>query len=247
MRRVLAGCCDAVVAVAAIADDICMVEIRRQPGIRCVAVFANITAGNVGWVFASRGDAVMAAAAIADDANMVEVGGYPAGRGMAIVTGIGAGHMGRVFAGSGYTIVAGPAGANNLCMVDHIDWSEGDDAMTIFANCCGLYMGRVLADRIGAVMAAHTIAGDVHVIEVCRGPGDGRMAVVAGVAARDMGWRFTRRNITVVAGLAAANNLGMINHKYRRPEIDAMAILAHSRRLNMRDILAGCIGAVVAT
>ena len=58
--------------------------------------------------------------------------------------------------------------------------------MTILTNIRRLNMGRALSDRLHAVMAAKTIAHDVCVIEVCRDPAIGGMAIVARISADNM-------------------------------------------------------------
>ena len=107
-------------------------------------------------------------------------------------------------------------------------------------------MGRILADGIGTVVAARAIARDIDVIKVSRYPRHSDVAVVAGVAARDVCRVLAGRNVAVVAGIASANDLCMIHHGGRRPEIDAMAIFADRGRRNVRGVLAGCVGAIVA-
>lgn len=52
MHRVLVCCIGAVMAARAIADDIHVVEIRRQPASACMTVVAIIAAIQVGWVLA---------------------------------------------------------------------------------------------------------------------------------------------------------------------------------------------------
>lgn len=75
MRLVLAGCVCTVVTADAIPKDIHMIEVRRYPADRRMAVFAAIVTGNVGLVFSSRTESVMAAHTIADNAAMIKYGG----------------------------------------------------------------------------------------------------------------------------------------------------------------------------
>ena len=71
-------------------------------------------------------------------------------------------------------------------------------AVAVFANIRSKNMRRVLARRIGAVVAGHTAVDDVDVIKVGGKPGDRRVAIVTIVAARDMRWMFTGRYCVVV-------------------------------------------------
>ena len=72
------------------------------------------------------------------------------------------------------------------------------------------------------------------------------MTVIAGIAAGDMGWVFANRSQAVVARTARANDLGVINGHNRCKYIGRVAILADIGRINVPDILAGCLGAIVA-
>ena len=72
MRQVFAGSIEAVVAACAIARNIQVVERRRSPGDRGVAVVAGIAAGEVCRVFAGCNYAIMTGATGADDLGMVD-------------------------------------------------------------------------------------------------------------------------------------------------------------------------------
>lgn len=71
------------------------------------------------------------------------------------------------------------------------------------------------------------------------------MTVVTSVAACNVRRRLAGCNITVVTGLATANDLRMVHHNRRRPEVYAMAILANSRCLNVSHVFPGGFAAVV--
>ena len=60
-------------------------------------------------------------------------------------------------------------------------------------------MRRSLARRVSAIVAAETVTRNVDVVKVRRNPPDGRMTIVAVVAAGDMRRVFTRRHRSVVA------------------------------------------------
>ena len=78
-------------------------------------------------------------------------------------------------------------------------------------------MGRVLAGRVGAVVAADAIARDIHMIEIRRDPRNRCVAVVAVIAARYVRRVLARSPIAVVACIAAAKHLCVIDGEYRRP------------------------------
>jgi len=74
--------------------------------------------------------------------------------------------------------------------------------MAVLADIRGLDMRRVFTDRLAAIMATETVIHDICVVECCRYPPDGCMAIVAVIAAGDMRRRFPRRNSAVVASRA---------------------------------------------
>jgi len=86
-------------------------------------------------------------------------------------------------------------------------------------------MGRVLASRIRAVVAADAIAGDVDVIEIRRNPRSGGVAIVTIVAARDVRRVLARCDGAIVAGETCPDYLGVIHGVCRRPDYIVMAIL----------------------
>jgi len=123
---------------------------------------------------------------------------------MTIVASITTGDMSRVFAGRRNAVMTGTAAAQNLCVIDGKHGRPNVRCVAVLANIAGLYVCRGLADGLRAVVAAHTIASDVDVIEVRRQPGDRRMAVVAVVAAGYMGRVFAGRCDAVMTGATSA-------------------------------------------
>jgi len=104
-----------------------------------------------------------------------------------------------------------------------------------------------LANGIGAVVATHTIVHDVDVVEVGGQPGNRRVAVVAIIAAGDMGWVFAGRYEAVMTGAASTNDLRMVDGVNRHPNVRCMAVLADIGHLNMREVLACSVNTVMAT
>ena len=106
-------------------------------------------------------------------------------------------------------------------------------------------MGRVLARSVGAVVAADAIARDIDVIEIRGEPGDGRMAVVTVVAARDMRRVLARGGVAIVAGSAGPEDLGMVDHVSRRKCHVVVAVLAYVARVDMRGVLTRGLHAIM--
>lgn len=73
-----------------------------------------------------------------------------------------------ILAGRLDAIVAGGARPEDLGMIYRQDRRKHIGRMTVFAHICCLYMCRILARCICAVMAADTIARNINVIEIRR-------------------------------------------------------------------------------
>ena len=104
----------------------------------------------------------------------------------------------------------------------------------------------MLAGGLGAVVAADAVAADVDVIKIRGQPADGRVAVVAVVATRDMRRVLADRRYAVMAGSAGAHDLRVIDRCRRLESRSVMAIFADVARLNVCRTLAGCGRAVMA-
>jgi len=65
-------------------------------------------------------------------------------------------------------VVAGRARTKHLCMVNGHHRRKNIRRVTVFADIGRLYMRLVLTYRIRAVMTAHTVAGDIDVVEIRR-------------------------------------------------------------------------------
>ena len=72
------------------------------------------------------------------------------------------------------------------------------------------------------------------------------MAVIAGITARDMCWVFARCDDAIMAAVAGADNLRVINGEDRRKDIGVVAVLANVAGLDVRQILANGIDTVMA-
>ena len=98
--------------------------------------------------------------------------------------------------------------------------------MAVFTNIGGLHVRRVLPSRIGTVMAAGTVAGDVDVIKIRRHPAGSGMTVVTGVAARNMTWVLAGRSIAIMTGSTTAYDISMVDRKCRREAVGCVTVLA---------------------
>ena len=104
-----------------------------------------------------------------------------------------------------------------------------------------------LTDLIDRVMAADTVADDIVVIEVRRHPAIGCVAVIAGVAARDVILRFAVDDGIVVAARTGAKDLQVI-YAHDGQECDGrMAVFADTRRCYVLQIFTGRADPIVTT
>jgi len=152
-------------------------------------------------------------------AGMAIVSGCPGGRAVAQTAILTCIEMPGVLPACGGAVVAGRARAENLVVVHHGHWCPHICAVAVFADVGRLHMRRSLACCVAAIVAARAIVNDIGVVEIRRYPRNGRMAVIAIVAATDVGGMFAGRRGAIVAGVASACYLRVIYRVRRRPEI----------------------------
>jgi len=160
---------------------------------------------------------VVTADAVGGDVGVIKVGRDPRVGRMTVVAVVAAGNVGRVLAGGRIAVMAGEAGTNDLRVIDHVGRHERHVVVAVLANIGGIDMRRVLARSLRPVVTADAVVGDVGVIKVGGDPCVGRMAVVAVVAAGNVGRGLAGGGVAVMAGEAGANDLCMVNDEYRIP------------------------------
>lgn len=84
-------------------------------------------------------------------------------------------------------------------MIDHVRRCPDRCVVTILADIRGLDVRRYLACRRCAVVTAGAVTYNTCVIEICRTPGNGRVAIFADVGAGDMGRVLTNCRNAVMA------------------------------------------------
>ena len=92
---------------------------------------------------------------------------------MAIVAVVATVNVCGMLTGCRGAIVARVACAYDLGVINGIGWRPDIRRMTVLANVGGLYMRKSLAGRVGAVVTARTITGDIYMIKIGRQPGNG--------------------------------------------------------------------------
>ena len=191
-------------------------------------------------------NAIMAADTVSCDVHVIEVRWQPAYRGVAIVACVPAGDVGWVFSCCREPIMTGAAGTQDLRMVHGISRRPDIAVMTVLADIGRLYVTQVLTGSVNAIVTTRAVSDDVHVIKIRRPPGNSRMTVVTGITAGEVGRVFAGCNDAVVTGITGANDLRVIDGKHRREDIRVVAILANIARLDMCQVLAGRLHAIVA-
>ena len=141
--------------------------------------------------------------------------------------------------------MTGEAGANDLRVIDHVGGRERHVVVAILTNIGGIDVRWILARRIGAVMAADAVVGDVRVIEVGRDPRVGRMSVFAVVAAGDVGRVLAFGRVAIMAGEAGANDLRMIDHVGGYKRHDVVAVFADHSGVDVCRILPDGLDAIM--
>jgi hypothetical protein len=72
------------------------------------------------------------------------------------------------------------------------------------------------------------------------------MAIIAGIAARDMGWVFACRNNTIMTAVAGANDLRVVNGEGWCKDVGVVAVLANITGLDVCQVLANGVDTVMA-
>lgn len=131
-------------------------------------------------------------------------------------------------------------------MVHGVRRRPGIAVVAVLADICRLQVRYGLTSSFHSVVTAHAVADDADMVEVGRPPGIGRVAVITGIAAVDMGRVLARGRDAVVARTACSKDLSVIDHENRREDVGVMAVLAYVRGLNVRLVLARGLDTVVA-
>lgn len=136
--RILSGCGYAIVAGAARAQNLGMVNrIGGHKYIRVVTIFANIGGLYMCQSLAHGSNAVMAAEAVANNADVIEVCRPPRNRGVAVVAGIATSNMGRSLTRGNGAIVAGVARADDLRVIHPEDGCKDVGRVAVLTNVAG--------------------------------------------------------------------------------------------------------------
>jgi hypothetical protein len=210
-----------------------------------MAIFADITCENVILILADRVGSVMAVDAVIRDRCVIKCCRSPAVCRMTVIANVTARNVCWMLTDCNRSVVTRGASACYLRMIHLVDRCEQHSIVAVLASIAGRNMIAIFACCICAVVTAEAITGDIDVIEVCRHPGRGRVAVVATVAAGDVCRVLTDRYCSVMTRRACADDLRMIDAVGRRENRYIVAVLADIARRYMVDILADRVSAIV--
>ena len=239
VRHILARRVGAVVTANAIARDVDVIEVRRQPGDGTVTVIAIVAAGYVRRILASRRDAIVTTATVSDDLGVIdrehrhEYGGR-----MTVFTNIRRLHVRRVLAGGKRAVVTANAIAG-IRRVIECRWQPACCRMTVIAGVAAGDMQRMFADRGDPIVAESTTAQDLGVIDrQHRCKQRRRMAVLANIGCLHMGRVLADGVRTVVTAYAVSCDVGVIEIGCRNPGGSDVTIVAGVPCRYVRRVLA---------
>ena len=177
---------------------------------------------------------------------MVEIGSGPDGRRVTVGTVLCCWQMiGRLATCLG-TVVARRAGANGIRMVESLGRCESDGAVAILTGVGRCEVGRVFARSCGAIMAGEAITGHARVVEAGCRPHSRRVTVGTVLRGRQMVGGFAAGLGAVMARRACSDGICVVESLGWREGDGAVAVLAGVGGSEVRGILAGGSGAVVA-
>jgi len=178
--RILAGCFCAVVATETVAADINVVEVRRQPAQRAVAIIAGVATGDMGRSFTSRNSAIVAGATGADHLRVVDGHDwYKDISRVAVFADVRRLNMGQSLTRRVGAVMATKAVAADVDVVE-VRGNPAHRTVAVIAGITAANVCIVLAAGDEAIVAGTANADDLGVVD--RSSGDecvARMAVLA--------------------------------------------------------------------
>ena len=205
VRLVFACCLHTVVTVDAISGDIQVIEIRRQPSSRRVAVVTSIAADQMIQVFAASDNAIVAGPTISDNLHVIDKVSRRERIGvMAVLTDDSGLNVAWVFAGCICAVVAVRTATENICVAE-IRRQPAGSCMAVVTVCTAWNVSRVFANGCDTVMTGAAFAQNLHMVDSKRRrPDIWVVAVFADVGRQNMRRTFARGLDAVVAANTVA-------------------------------------------
>ena len=215
MGRVLAGRVGAIVTAGAIARDVHMIKIRRQPADGGMTIITIIAAGYVGRMLASRDHTVMAGATSPYYLGVVDgESGSPQVRRVAVFADIACLNMSRRFACSFYAVMAAYAVPGDIHVVK-IRRQPGDRGMTVVAGIVAIDMGRMLACCREPIMTGAAGTQDLRMVHgISRRPDIAVMTVFTHISRLYVGQVFAGSVNAIVTTRAVPRDVQVIEIRW---------------------------------
>ena len=200
-----------VVTANAIAGDIRVIKIRRQPRHGGVAVIAVVPAGNMHWVLACRDGAVMTGCASTDNLRVIDYHNRLKERcTVAIFTDVAGQYVILIFPSRVRTIVTTNTIARVIRMIEGC-WYPAVGRMAGIAVVTARDMGRVFANRDRIVVTGRAGADHLCVIHpIGRRKQDGIVAILTYVAGQYVIRIFANRIHAIVTIEAITRDGGVV-------------------------------------
>ena len=195
-----------------------MIETGRHPAYGRVAFVTLGRCQDMRGIFALRRTAVVATGAGSRAyIDMIEHRGCPGVRRVAIVAGIATGDVVRCLALCRRPVMTACAGAEHVGMVHAYHRDPAAVPVAVLAQVRGLDVRCIFSFCCRAVVATGTVTANTGVIEVGRGPGIRRVAVITGSATGDVGWCLALCRRPVMTACTGAEHVGVVHAYHRDP------------------------------
>lgn len=234
-----------VVTANAIAGDIRVIKIRRQPRYGRVAVIAVVPAGNMRWMLACRDGAVMTRCTSTDNLRVINYHNRLKERcTVAIFTDIAGQYVILIFPNRVRTIVTTNTIARVIRMIEGC-WYPAVGCMAGIAVVAARDMGRVFADRDRIIVTGRAAADHLCVIHpIGRCKQDGIVAILTYVAGQYVIRIFANRIRAIVTSEAITRDVGVVE-VCRQPGHRRMTGIAVVATGNVCRVFAACNVAVM--
>lgn len=208
---IFTGCVRTVVTANAIAGDIRVIKIRRQPRHGRVAVIAVVPAANMRCVFACRDGAVMTGRASSYNLRVIDYHDRLKERcTVAIFTDVAGQYVVLILPNRVRTIVTADTIARVIRMIEGC-WYPAVGRMAGIAVIAARDMGRVFADRDRIIVTGRAGADHLCVIHpIGRCKQDGIVAILTNIAGQYVILIFANRVHAIVTNEAITRNVGVV-------------------------------------
>ena len=236
---------DVVVAADAVSGDVGVVEVRRNPAARRVAVVTGIAASDMVRALAHGNRAVVTRAACAEHLQVIDAHyGRERYDAMAILA-----EVRRLYVRDGLAdridvVVAAHAIGSDVVVIE-IGRCPGSRRMAVVASVATDDVAGVLAHRCRAVVTGATGSEHLRVIDLHDGcECDDAMTVFADARCRNVRRRLADCSDSVVAACAISRDVIVVEIR-RRPRGRTMTVLARVAAEDVACVLSGGDNAVV--